>query len=48
MVLFVIEHKESRMPTECREATEDSAQGKMVDMEQVIAANDRREATEKS
>jgi hypothetical protein len=36
-VRFVIEHEESWIPTEFREAMDDAARGKMVDMERVIA-----------
>jgi hypothetical protein len=36
VVRFVIEHEESWIPTDLREAMEDAAQGKMVDMERVM------------
>jgi hypothetical protein len=37
VVRFVIEHEESWIPTEFREAMDDAARGKMVDMERVMA-----------
>ena len=37
VVRFVIEHEESWIPTEFREAMDDAAQGKMADMERVMA-----------
>jgi hypothetical protein len=36
VVRFVIEHEESWIPADFREAIDDAAQGKMVDMERVI------------
>jgi hypothetical protein len=36
VVGFVIEHEESWIPADFREAMDDAAQGKMVDMEQVM------------
>jgi predicted transcriptional regulator len=36
-VRFVIEHEESWIPAEFREAMDDAARGKMVDMERVMA-----------
>jgi hypothetical protein len=36
VVRFVIEHEESWIPTEFREAMDDAALGKMVDMERVM------------
>ncbi len=35
VVRFVIEHEDSWIPAEIREAMDDAAQGKMVDMERV-------------
>ena len=35
---FLIEHEESWIPAEFREAMDQAAQGKMVDMERVMAA----------
>ncbi|HXO96699.1 MAG TPA: hypothetical protein VN857_08960 [Chthoniobacterales bacterium] len=37
VVRFVIEHEESWIPVEFREAMDEAAQGKMVDMERVMA-----------
>ena len=37
VVRFVIEHEESWIPTEFREAMDDAARRKMVDMERVMA-----------
>jgi predicted transcriptional regulator len=34
---FVIEHEESWIPAEFREAMDEAAQGKMVNMERVMA-----------
>ena len=41
VVLFVFDHEESWIPTEFREAMEHAAQGKMVDMERLIAGEKR-------
>jgi hypothetical protein len=37
VVRFVIEHEESWIPAEFREAMDEAAQGKMVNMERVMA-----------
>jgi hypothetical protein len=36
VVRFVIEHAESWIPTDFREAIDDAAHGKMIDMERVM------------
>ena len=42
VVRFVIEHEVSWIPTEFREAMDDAARGKMVDMERVMAEKSLR------
>ncbi|MBV8177109.1 MAG: hypothetical protein JO151_21460 [Verrucomicrobia bacterium] len=37
VVRFVIEHEESWIPVDFRKAMDEAAQGKMVDLERVIA-----------